>query len=131
MKTTKQRLIDLGLTPLRVECERTGKFRGMAIHHNGAPIHGTILAHVDYAIEVCNLLESGHVLLNDIERCTGADCHYRGDCKRFLAGLIDTGPVPYADPEDGDCTKMIQTDGYFCDTHCTFLDHHKDCKIGG
>lgn len=130
MKTTKQRLIALGLTPMRVEYEDTGDFRGMAIYHNGEPIHGTLTAHVDYAIDVCNLLESGYVLANDIERCTGKGCYYRGDCKRFLAGLIDPGIMPFGDPGDVECEKMIPTDSHFCDTHCSWSSHHKDCVIG-
>lgn len=129
MKTTRQRLIALGLTPMRIEHEDTGDFRGMAIYHNGEPIHGPLLAPVDYAIDVCNLLESGRVLPNDVELCTGKGCYYRGDCKRFLAGLIDTGPVPFGDPWGDECEKMIPTGGYFCDTNCSFRDHHVDCVI--
>ena len=52
-----------------------------------------------------------------------------GDCKRFLAGLIDTGPVPFGDPWGDECEKMIPTGGYFCDTNCSFRDHHVDCVI--
>lgn len=125
--TTKQRLMALGLTPMRVECEDTGEFKGMAIYHRGEPIHGGLTAHVDYAIDLCNLLESGRVLANDIERCAGEGCYYRGDCKRFLATLIDSGPVPYGQTPAGDCDKMIETDSHFCNTHCTFRSHHKDC----
>lgn len=109
--TTKQRLINLGLTPMRVEHEDTGERRGMAIYHRGQPIHGTLFAHVDYAIDICNLLERGHVLPNDVERCTGEGCYYRGDCKRFLATLIDTGPVPMGDSDLPECGKMIEMEG--------------------
>ena len=106
-KATKQRLIALGLTPMRVEHEDTGDFRGMAIYHNGEPIHGTITAHVDYAIDICDLLEPGYVLASEIERCTGKGCYSRGQCKRFLAGLIDTGIVPVGKPWGDECEKMI------------------------
>lgn len=107
--TTTQRLNALGFEAHRVN--KYGVFKGMAVWRDGKPIHGPLTMHVDHAIAICNLLESGRPLLNDVQRCTGEGCRERSWCKRYLATFVDCGPVPTGDPPDDgidNCCAMIE-----------------------